>query len=125
MADPIEREATGDLISANRVTGTEVYNHEGTHLGSIDDVMLHRHTDRIAYAIMSFGGFLGIGEKYHPVPWSVLSYDEGRGGYVVNLTEDQLRDAPAFTRDDIREDDRAWREPVYTHYGVTPYWSML
>ena len=125
MADTVQTEAAkGDLIAASRVRGTEVYSTNGDHLGSVDEVMLHRHSDRIAYAVMSFGGFLGIGEKYHPLPWSILDYDVMKAGYVVNLTEAQLRDAPSFARDDIHEDDSAWREPVHSYYGVTPYWPM-
>tara|TARA_R110002096_G_scaffold241857_5_gene433878 strand:- start:2210 stop:2587 length:378 start_codon:yes stop_codon:yes gene_type:complete len=114
----------GDLISASRVRGANVYNTADEHLGTIDDVMLHRNSDKIAYAVMSFGGFLGIGEKYHPLPWSILRYDAVKGNYIVDLSKEQLKDAPCFARDDIHEDDKAWREPVHAYYGAARYWPM-
>ena len=92
---------TWNLIGARKVEGTAVYNGRGDRLGDIYDVMIEKRNGQVAYAVMSFGGFLGIGEKYHPLPWKVLTYDEGLGGYVVDLTEDQLRGAPAYTEDEL------------------------
>jgi hypothetical protein len=92
---------TWNLIGARKVEGTSVYNGNGDHLGSIYDVMIDKRGGKVAYAVMSFGGFLGIGEKYHPLPWNLLTYDEGLGGYVVGLTEDQLRAAPAYTETEL------------------------
>jgi sporulation protein YlmC with PRC-barrel domain len=74
------REETGSLISAEKVTGTNVYNTAGESLGEIEDVMIDKQSGRIAYAVMSFGGFLGIGERYHPLPWSTLKYDTRQNG---------------------------------------------
>ncbi len=125
MDPKIEKERlTGDLIAATTVRGTEVYNRNGEHLGSIEDIMLHRYSDRIAYAVMAFGGFLGIGDKVHPVPWSMLDYDEDKGGYVVDISEEVLRDAPAYARDEIGDSDHGWRERVFMHYGMVPYWNV-
>ena len=84
------------VISASKVTGTNVYNTEGELLGEIHDVMLDKRSAKIAYAIMSFGGFLGIGEQYHPLPWATLKYDTRQEGYVVGLTKEQLQGAPTF-----------------------------
>ncbi len=92
---------THDLISAGKVKGTAVYNSDGDDLGSVYDLMIDKRGGRIAYALVSFGGFLGIGEKYHPLPWHVLTYDENKGGYNIGLTEDQLRKAPAYSQDEI------------------------
>ena len=92
---------TGQLISADKVTGTTVYNSAGDNLGSIHDLMIDKRGGRVAYAVMSFGGFLGIGEKYHPLPWHVLTYDEDKGGYNIDLTTDQLRGAPAYSREEL------------------------
>lgn len=92
---------TFDLISARKVEGTSVYNSTGDHLGTIHDLMIDKRSGRVAYAVMSFGGFLGIGEKYHPLPWHLLTYDEDKGGYNIDLTEDQLRRAPAFTESEL------------------------
>ncbi|KQT86360.1 photosystem reaction center subunit H [Aurantimonas sp. Leaf443] len=85
-----------DAIEASRVTGTPVYNTEGDHLGHIHDLVLGKRDGQVRYAIMSFGGFLGIGEDYHPLPWQVLKYDERQGGYVVGVTIDQLKEAPRY-----------------------------
>jgi sporulation protein YlmC with PRC-barrel domain len=107
------------LISADRVQGSTVYDKAGEKLGHIEDVMLDKASGRVAYAIMSYGGFLGAGERYHPLPWSMLSYDTARNGYVVPLSRDQLDNAPTLGRDQVNEqDDSAWAEQVHTHYGL-------
>src|SRR6187402_2777847 len=97
------------VISASKVTGTNVYNTEGDHLGEIHDVMLDKRSGRIAYAIMSFGGFVGIGEQYHPLPWATLKYDTRQGGYVVGLTREQLQGAPTFAANEMP----AWGDRAY------------
>lgn len=89
------------LISADKVKGTIVYNANEERLGSIDSVMIDKQSGKVAYAVMSFGGFLGIGEKYHPLPWDGLTYDEGVGGYRVNLTRESLEGAPSYDRDTV------------------------
>ena len=89
------------VISANKVTGTNVYNTDGDHLGEISDVMLDKRSGNIAYAVMSFGGFLGIGERYHALPWAALKYDTRQGGYVVGLTVDQLKEAPTYAANEL------------------------
>lgn len=111
-------EITREHIRASTVKGTDVYNPEGEHLGYIDDVVLTKADGRAAFAIMSFGGFLGIGEKYHPLPWQSLSYDPERGGYVVSVSRAQLEDAPSYAAGD----DPDWNDPLYGdrlrgHYG--------
>jgi PRC-barrel domain len=88
---------TTSLISAGKVTGTAVYSTDGERLGEIKDVMLDKRSGKIAYALMSFGGFLGLGERYHPLPWTTLKYDTRQGGYVVGLTIDQLQKAPSVS----------------------------
>ena len=88
--------STSNVISSERVEGTSVYNKTGDKLGSIDDIMIDKVSGKAIYALMSFGGFLGIGEKYHPLPWSTLKYDETKGGYVVNLDKRMLENAPTY-----------------------------
>ncbi len=73
MADDVTKITSGSLIAAGKVEGTDVYNASGEHLGSVDDIMIDKMSGKAVYAIMSFGGFLGIGEKYHPPPWSTLT----------------------------------------------------
>ena len=114
-----------NLISSDRVAGTEVYNHSGDHLGEIHEVMIDKISGKVAYAIMSFGGFLGMGESYHPLPWSSLKFDTTKGGYVVNLTKDQLKDAPSYEKNaSPKWGDRNYENDLHTYYGSTPYWTM-
>ena len=94
------RDETVSLISAGKVQGTNVYNTDGNSLGEVYDVMIDKVSGKVAYAIMSFGGFLGVGERYHPLPWNNLKYDTRQGGYVVGLTLQQLEGAPTFARTD-------------------------
>ena len=94
----VATDETHNLIAADKVVGTGVYNRQGEHLGSVYGLMLNKLNGQVAYAIMSFGGFLGIGESYHPLPWRVLSYDTRVGGYVVDLNRGQLEKAPRYTR---------------------------
>ena len=89
---------SGTLIAAEKVRGTNVYNLAGDKLGSVEDIMIDKVSGRAIYAVMSFGGFLGMGEKYHPLPWATLKYDAQKGGYVVNLDKKQLEGAPNYDR---------------------------
>jgi len=121
--DNLETRETARLIACDKVEGTAVRNRKGESLGSIDNIMIDKITGRVAYAVMSFGGFLGIGERYHPLPWSVLTYDPSVGAYVVDLNKKVLEAAPTFARDErIDWEDRAWGQRVHDYYGVSPYW---
>ncbi|GGD06072.1 PRC-barrel domain-containing protein [Aureimonas glaciei] len=105
-------------IEASRVTGTNVYNRAGETLGEIYDVVIGKRDGRVKYAIMSFGGFLGIGEEYHPLPWDQLEYDERQGGYVVDLDRDRLEGAPRYARNERPDwDDREYGRRVDDFYG--------
>jgi len=109
---------SGANIRASRVNGTNVYNAEGEHLGHIDDVVLNKQSGIADYAIMSFGGFLGIGERYHPLPWRSLTYDPTHGGYVISVSRDQLERGPTYGVDEEPDwDDREFNERIYSHYG--------
>jgi hypothetical protein len=99
-----DRTGTGSgaaLIAADRVRGTEVHNAKDGRLGDIDSILIDKASGQVAYVVMSFGGFLGIGERYHPLPWHVLSYDTAIGGYRVDLDRAALEAAPAFGRDEV------------------------
>src|ERR1700723_883464 len=91
---------THNLISADKVVGTAVYNTQGERLGSVYGLMLNKLNGQVAYAIMSFGGFLGLGESYHPLPWRILTYSSELGGYVVDLDREQLENAPRYSAAD-------------------------
>jgi sporulation protein YlmC with PRC-barrel domain len=90
------RDTGGRLIAATKVNGTAVYNSAGERLGSVYDVLLDKTSGHADYAILSFGGFLGIGDRYHPLPWNQLRYDMALGGYVVGLDRGQLEGAPTY-----------------------------
>jgi hypothetical protein len=111
------------LISASKVQGTAVYDTEGGRLGHVEDVMLHKVSGQVAFAVLSFGGVLGMGERFHPLPWSVLTYDTGRGGYLVPLSKQQLRDSPHYDRAELANDDNGWGARVNDFYQVTPSWA--
>jgi hypothetical protein len=111
--------AGGELISSDRVEGTNVYDQAGNHLGSIESLMITKVEGKVAYAVLSFGGFLGLGSEHFPVPWPELSYSPQQGGYVISLTEEQLRGAPRYgaeTEADWTDDE--WRGSVDRHYGT-------
>ena len=114
---PLERDETDNLISSNKVDGTAVYATDGDKIGHVDHLMIGKRSGRVEYAVMSFGGFLGMGESYHPLPWDALDYDTDRGGYVVNIDKDRLKDAPSYARDNQPAYDRAYGQTVYTYYG--------
>ena len=92
----VATDETVRLIASNKVEGTAVYNRQGEHLGAVYNFMVDKFTGQVAYAVMSFGGFLGIGESYHPLPWKALTYDTRLGGYVVDLDKDRLSNAPSY-----------------------------
>jgi len=87
-----------NLISADTIMGTNVYNRDGEKLGEVESLMMDRISGRAVYAIMSFGGILGMGEKHHPLPWSTLKYDTGKKGYVVSIDAKNLKDAPSYDK---------------------------
>jgi uncharacterized protein YrrD len=117
---------TFGLIAADKVAGTAVYNAAGESLGEIHDVMIDKASGKVVYAVMSFGGFLGIGEDYHPLPWSLLKYDTAKDGYVVNLDKQQLEGAPVYNEENEPQwGDRAYDEKVYGYYREPPYWGAM
>src|SRR5258708_24931933 len=94
MADDMAKITSGSLIAAEKVEGTDVYNLQGEKLGTVHDIMIDKVSGKAIYALMSFGGFPSIGEKYHPLPSSTLKYYERRGGYILNLDNRMLPHTP-------------------------------
>jgi hypothetical protein len=126
MQDPqsVATDETSTLISSDKVEGTAVYNRAGEKLGSIHTLMIDKTSGKVAYAVMSFGGFLGIGDRYHPLPWSVLDYETSQGGYVVDLDRSKLEGAPTYgTSETPNWSDRSWGQQVHDYYGTRPYWE--
>jgi hypothetical protein len=119
-------EETDRLIASDKVEGTAVYNRQSERLGTVHNFMVDKSTGRVAYAVMSFGGFLGMGESYHPLPWRVLTYDTRQGGFVVDLDPGRLKKAPSYTATSMPNwADRAYGNRVDEYYGMTPYWGMI
>jgi len=114
-----------DLISADKVEGTNVYSPAKEKLGHIENLMIDKQSGKVAYAIMSFGGFLGVGERLHPLPWSILKYDRSQGGYVVNLDKRTLEGAPQYEpAAPPNYADTGWGTQVHSYYKVPPYWTI-
>ena len=113
---------SGTLIAADKVKGTNVYNLAGNKLGNVDNIMIDKFSGREIYAVMSFGGFLGMGEKHHPLPWATLKYDEQKSGYVVNLDKNRLEGAPAYDRGSEFEWTPDYGRKVDSYYNVPSYW---
>ncbi|MBV8799100.1 MAG: PRC-barrel domain-containing protein [Alphaproteobacteria bacterium] len=111
-----------NAILASKVQGTPVYNTAGDKIGTVEDVVLDKKSDKILYAALGFGGLLGVGEKYAPVPWSMLDYQPDKGGYVVPMSEDMIKKAPAYDLDDLTKDDGQIRQASYTYYNVPRDW---
>jgi sporulation protein YlmC with PRC-barrel domain len=117
--------ATGhNLIASDRIEGTAVRRSNGDKLGTIERLMIDKKSGQVVYAVMAFGGFLGMGEDHHTLPWSVLSYNTALDAYELNLTDEQLRGAPARAAGHDASFDRDWEEHVHRYYNATPYWGF-
>ena len=92
----IESSEQGNLIGSDKVQGTSVYGADGQRIGSIERVMIDKPSGRVSYAVLAFGGFLGIGDDHYPLPWNSLKYNPDLGGYQTMITEDQIKAAPKF-----------------------------
>src|SRR4051812_47971854 len=111
----VATDETDELIASNKVEGTAVYNREGERLGTVYNFMVDKVTGQVAYAVMSFGGFLGLGQSYHPLPWRLLTYDTKVGGYVVDLDKERLQDAPSYAGESPAW-DRAYGKSIDAFY---------
>jgi hypothetical protein len=123
MATTVDsRRETISLIGSDKVEGTTVYGGDDQKIGSVQRIMIDKVSGKVAYAVISFGGFLGMGEDYYPLPWANLKYDTNLGGYRVGVTESQLKGAPKFNRNtDWDWSDRNRDKAVYDYYH-TPLW---
>ena len=113
-------------ILASKVKGTAVYNDAGDKIGTVEDIVLDKQSNQIMFAALGFGGFVGIGEKYYPVPWSMLDFDEDKGGYVVPLDKDRIKNAPAYDLKDLTKHDGSLgniREQSYAYYNIGRDWN--
>jgi sporulation protein YlmC with PRC-barrel domain len=114
MQDP--EDTSGRLIAADEVQGTSVYNRAGEKLGSVEDIMIDKVGGKAEYAVVSFGGFLGLGANEYPIPWEKLTYDTRMGGFIVDIDKSMLEGAPVYT-EDARWGETEWRR-VNQHYSA-------
>lgn len=121
------KKPTHPLIPADRVNGTDVVSKTGEKLGKIEDVAIEKISGDVAYAILSFGGLLGIGARYHPVPWKLLKYDTDKRAYVIPMNKGDLEQAPTIDETELSGwSDELSRNSIYqfySPYGVGPYWG--
>jgi hypothetical protein len=115
----LETRETGNLIGSDKVEGTAVYGADRSKIGSIERVMIDKMSGKVSYAVLSFGGFLGMGDDHYPLPWQSLKYDTNLGGYITGLTESQLKGAPKYAN----ENSWNWSDPRATrtvddYYGI-------
>lgn len=125
---PQTRDAKGrwmqKVMSADTLTGDKVVNRQKENLGTIEHLMIDVENGRVAYAVLSFGGFLGMGDKLFAIPWSALTIDTGEKQFVLDLDKQALERAPGFDKADWPDmADRAWGAKVATYYGAKPYWT--
>lgn len=117
----IEKTKPATLIASDRIEGTPVFRLGGKRIGTVKRLMLDKQRGTVAYAVMSFGGFLGIGDDYYPLPWAMLTYEEALGGYQVDVTDEQLKGAPKFAQDNWDFGDRTEEAALLGYYGYPPY----
>ncbi len=115
----LNRRETESLIGSDKVEGIAVYRADGTKIGRIQRVMIDKVSGKVGYAVMSFGGFMGIGENYYPLPWSALTYNPRLDGYEVNVSDEQLKGAPHFMQHEIWD----WSSPdrnkaIHDYYDI-------
>ncbi|HYL71436.1 MAG TPA: PRC-barrel domain-containing protein [Candidatus Dormibacteraeota bacterium] len=111
-------------IRAKKVIGTNVKDTAGKKIGEVEDVVLDKKSNSIMFAVVGFGGFLGMAEKYHPIPWASLTYSEDQNAYVVSYTKQELQSAPAGSIDELtRNDGMQFRDRTYDYYKAPRYWE--
>ena len=111
-----------ELMGADTLIGNDVYNQKAENLGDIKEIMLDMRTGRVSYAVLSFGGFLGMGEKLFAVPWAALTLDTVNKRFVLNVEKDRLENAPGFDKDKWPNmADLSWAEGIHAYYGTKPY----
>jgi sporulation protein YlmC with PRC-barrel domain len=111
--------------SASTLIGGDVHNPQGENLGSIKELMLDVELGRVAYAVLSFGGFLGMGDKLFAIPFGALKLNDAKDHFTLNVPKERLKEAPGFDKDDWPSAaDRTWGREIHTFYGVEPYWGV-
>jgi sporulation protein YlmC with PRC-barrel domain len=116
--------SSSHILSSSTISGDKVVNRQGEDLGDIKDLMIDVDNGRVAYAVLEFGGFLGLGSKLFAVPLSAMELDSENHRFIFDQTEESLKNAPGFDKDHWPDfADRVWGGSVHSHYGVRPYWE--
>jgi sporulation protein YlmC with PRC-barrel domain len=124
MAQVYPATASRRVLSASTLKGDKVVNLQGENLGDIQELMIDLERGRIAYAVLSFGGFLGMGDKLFAIPWEALTVDMANKRLVLNIDKQLLKQAPGFDKDNWPDmTDPAWGAELYGYYGYRPYWE--
>jgi sporulation protein YlmC with PRC-barrel domain len=112
------------VLSASTLAGDHVQNSAGEDLGKVNEIMIDIPSGKVAYAVLSFGGFLGMGNKLFALPWSALKLDEGKKCFVLDVDKKKLENAPGFDKDNWPDmADTTWRNEIFSYYGARPYWE--
>ncbi len=120
MSDTLVTEESNRLISSGKVEGTAVYSRTGEKLGTVKNFMVDKRSGQAEYAVLQFGGFLGIGSDFYPLPWNMLTYDTDHGGYVVDIDKTRLENAPRYQTEYDQPYDEVYGRQVSGYWGV-PY----
>jgi sporulation protein YlmC with PRC-barrel domain len=113
-----------DVMAASTLDGNKVMSSDGEHVGKISDIMLDVRGGRVAYAVLSSGGFLGMGDTLHAIPWSALTLDTDDKCFVLDAPAEHIKNAPGFDKDNWPSmADTQWGTSVHEYYNRTPYWS--
>lgn len=114
------------LMGADTLLGNDVYNHKEEDLGDVKEIMLDMRNGQVAYAVLSFGGFLGMGDKLFAVPWNALTLDTENKRFILNVDKERLKEAPGFDKDNWPDmADRTWASGVHAYYGTKPHGDPL
>ena len=108
------RDKSHTLVTASRVRGAVVYNAEGNSIGHVHDLSIEKGTGRVRHALVSFGGLLGIGDRYHAIDWSAMHYDSAMDGYIIPLDREDVEAMPSYTHDELVVFGHA--EPLFAHH---------
>jgi hypothetical protein len=119
-AQNLQTSETLSLIGSDKVEGTSLRRPNGEHVGKIERLMIDKASGKVAYAVASFGGFLGLGERRFALPWSALRYNPAQDAYEVDVSEEQLDRAPPIA--ETSWNDAAWNAAVFQYYGAVPFW---
>ena len=117
MSDPMKQSTDSSLIAASKVEGKPVYDPAGERLGTVKEIYIDKRSGEVEFAALAFGGVLGMGEKYHPLPWTALDYDTDKDGFVVDVDKEALEASPSYEQDRLAGSDYGWGTEVRTYYS--------